>query len=159
MATTEIHESKPINESQSGIVAFERKQPSTVSRHYEKVVMIEDKPIKLTLICMKKSFLLHVGTPVSKKESVMQGFTSENKSLDNLSLAVGQHCTVIMNAKSEHSTTSSKYALSMSKSINNDRPVYVSFSLGVTFDNVNAKFLKKLNFVMFNFVRDHYIIE
>ena len=98
--------------------------------------------------CTKGFMMCHLkqmGAAMSG-EALIQSFMNENSSLKGLSLAIGGHSTCLI--ASENSLASLSLASRLSKSLNNNGPVYVANNLEAI-DKLEEIYNK-----IFQFVRD-----
>lgn len=145
--------------------------PSKVIKYFWEIFEINGTAVSLTLITMKKSFLLCInnhkpGELVGQQESsnmknsflteqLMRGFMGNNQNLKGLSLAVGDVNTCIVG--SENSLESAMLASKLSKKLNFNRPVYVAYNVQLPLDTddgigSNARlYLKVFQFVKANY--------
>lgn len=134
--------------------------PSNVIRHHNKVINIDGVSLSLTMVTMKRSFLLTIQnagnsdrTEEISKDSIIRGFMVSNRNLNGLSLAIGEQSTCIIN--SDNSLDSATLASRLSKKLNLDRPVYVANSSNVPYDTIEGNtFKSKLYLKVFQFARD-----
>lgn len=159
--------------SESGCPLVVEANPSNVIKHHQRVLNISGSQINLTLITMKRSFLLVVSNESNSgptafeeptrgdnsdsisKEDMIRGFMGSNSTLKGLSLAIGGLNTCIVN--SENSLASATLASRLSKKCNNNRPVYVANNFQFPHDTVDPdEFSAKLYLKIFQFVRANY---
>lgn len=125
-------------------------KPSDVIKTFNKTISVAGSYYELTLITMKRSFLLVMedaqegrNIAAMSSETLIQSFMRENSSLKGLSLAVGGNATCLI--ASEHSLASLSLASRLSKTLNNNGPVYVA-------NNIQQSELSSLYEKVFSFV-------
>jgi hypothetical protein len=144
-------------------------KPSNTIRTFYRTVNVAGSSYEMTLVTMKRSFLLvldnvegnflmrNQNEDVMSREMLIQSFMSDNSSLKGLSLAIGGHNTCLI--ASENSVASLSLASRLSKSLNNNGPVYVANNLQMpdeTLDRVDG--ISNLYDKIFQFVRQNYIL-
>lgn len=148
--------------------------PSKVIKYFEKTIVVDDAPIKLDLVTMKRSFLLVISNgsrnslPINilepqknapqrelTREELIRGFMDSNSSLKGLSLAISGCSTCIK--ESDNSLSSATLASRLSKKLNADRPVYVANNIQLPHDSIDSGGLTaKLYLKIFQFVQSNY---
>lgn len=140
-------------------------QPSAIVKHHEKIISIEDIFVRLNIVTMQRTFLLTIGnanfcdtSPTDEKvtrEDLLKGFVKSNTTLDNLSLAIGNLNTCLIDV--DNPLASASLASRLSKAVNKSRPVYVANNLELPRDLLDSSvWLSKLYMIVFAFVREHY---
>lgn len=145
-------------------------QPSEVIHHHEKFIEIEGVRVMLTLVTMKRSFLLVIGNsgvdilpqhsqdPQLERERMIRGFMRSNSTLSGLSLALGEHNTCMIESNS--SLASATLASRLSKKLNKNRPVYVANNFQCASNVIDTETLTtKLYLKIFQFVQSKYVCE
>lgn len=148
-------------------------KPSKGIGVHETTLSLENVPVGLTLVTMKRSLLLVIHDTDSNsafrfldidatgmnehmaREMMIQGFTNSNRALKGLALSIGDHSTCIIS--SENSLNSATLASRISKKLNYNRPVYVASNLEqpqhvLDSGMVMAKFYMRV----FEFVKSNY---
>lgn len=148
-------------------------KPSAIIKSCQKTITISDKAYDLTLVTMKRSFLLVVKSAESIRpcipqfvnvngsdadmsdEELVQGFMDVNPPLKGLCLAIGDHSTCLI--PSENSLASSSLAIRLSKKLNLNRPVYVVSDIQAPTDTFDAPdVMSRLYLKIFQFVGANY---
>lgn len=128
-------------------------RPSKRIGHFEDIIKNDQVSLRLTLITMKRSFLLainpcvHFGAEDARisKEQFAKSY------LDGLSLALGDLYTCIIDRGDESSVASCTLASRLSRSVNGNKPVYVSVNHSIPSENIENVYQK-----IFRFVKLHY---
>ena len=168
MSLTDVPPTQTANEAAAIPVKVVSK-PSDVIKAFERTISLAGSFYDLTLITMKRSFLLVIDSVDERKitrpdrkqhaknmssERILESFLVGNPALRGLSLAIGGHSTCLI--ASEHSLASSSLAVRLSKSLNNNGPVYVANNMQPPndtpdqFENVTG-----LHEKIFQFVRNN----
>ena len=141
-------------------------RPSEVVRQVEKFIdfngPLEKVIIKLTLVTMRRSFLLAINRVNSVKESgdtmsnedMINCFRDSNTSLNGLSLAIGDQSTCLV--PSDNSVASATLATRLSKKLNSNRPVYVASSINLADEMSESNLMPKLYLKIFQFLQANY---
>jgi hypothetical protein len=145
-------------------------KPSNVIKTFNKTIRVAESFYEMTLITMKRSFLLAIenvepGGPLGRlnpptdttlsSDMLIQSFMSGNNSLKGLSLAIGGHSTCLI--ASEHSLASLSLASRLSRSLNNNGPVYVANNTQAPSDTLDQQDnVTSLYERIFQFVRQNY---
>lgn len=139
-------------------------QPSEVIKSVAKTIEIDKVHLKLTLVAMKRSFLLvisNVGDDTVYQinpDDMVRGFSASNLPLQGLSLAIGKHSTTIID--SDNSLASASLATKLSEKLNLNRPVYVANNFQLPYNFVEPdSFMSKLYLKLFQFVKANYNAE
>lgn len=146
-------------------------KPSQIIKHFWELFEINGTAVSLTLVTMRKSFLLCVnnykpGELTGQQEAsqlrigvirdeILRGFMGTNENLRGLSIAIGELNTCIVS--SENSLHSATLASKLSKKLNYNRPVYVAYNVQLphdTDDGIGSG--AKLYLKIFQFVKAHY---
>lgn len=145
--------------------------PSEVIKHFWEFIEINGTAISMTLITMKRSFLLTVNNfkpseltgqyQTEKhsvgvlKDSIKRGFMGTNNNLKGLSLAIGELNTCIIGC--ENSLDSAMLASKLSKKLNDNKPVYVAYNVQLPLDTEDGiGSTAKLYMKVFQFVSANY---
>lgn len=143
--------------------------PSNVIKHFEELITVGQTRARLNLITMKRTFLLDIShnsifsdaisNDKPKASHLIDGLNTNNTALNGLSLALGDYNTIISFRGDTHA--SSNLATRLSKSLNKNRPVYVSNNLEYSLDPVmeQGNLTSLLYMKIFQFVKANYIPE
>lgn len=141
-------------------------EPSCVIKVHNTTVTLEDIPITMTLVTMKRSFLLALDNrsdsftfnTSSSPEALIEGFMGTNSSLKGLSMAIGDCSSCLIPSNSDLS--SSTLALRLSKKFNSGGPVYVANNFEFGRDTIDtSEFLSRLYMKVFQFVGNNYRLQ
>lgn len=111
----------------------------------EKVIVVDEARIHLTLIIMHRTFLLVLKRDQGNHTPIF----GQSLALEGLSMALGDFSSSIFN--SGDSLSSSSLATRLSKSCNKNKPVYVANNCGIPGESITDLYMKAFQFVRANY--------